>query len=111
MVYFGQRKELVTRYEQWLKDSHAKDCPFNVISFLVLYNLIDPEAVREFLADGENSTELKDYALIAENKRLHKQIDNLVSLITDKMDDWFVEREKLEQRICRLEEEENEEMG
>ena len=34
-VLFSERKKLADQYEQWLKENQqAKDCPFNVISFL-----------------------------------------------------------------------------
>lgn len=48
MIFFNDRKKLEEKYKEWLKaNKEAKDCTFNVISFLG--NLLDEDKVKEFL--------------------------------------------------------------
>ena len=49
MLFFNKRKELEKRYYEWIRDGNIKDCPFNVITFLAAYNLINEENVTKFL--------------------------------------------------------------
>ena len=57
MLFFNKRKELEKRYYEWIKENGVKDCPFSVISFLVLYGLTNDEKILEFLKEDkyENS--------------------------------------------------------
>lgn len=54
MLFFNKRKELEKRYYEWIKKNSLKDCPFNVITFMVAYDLIDEEMVTKFLEEGKN---------------------------------------------------------
>lgn len=55
MILFGRRKQLAREYEKWLeKNPMVKDCPENVIAFLVLHNLLDADAVKEYLEGLED---------------------------------------------------------
>lgn len=49
MLFFSKRKELERRYYEWIKENGVKDCPFSVISFMVLYGLTNDEKILEFL--------------------------------------------------------------
>lgn len=49
MLFFNKRKELERQYYDWIKDSNIKDCPFNVITFMTAYDLINEENVTKFL--------------------------------------------------------------
>lgn len=53
MLFFSARKQLERLYDKWREECGAKDCPFNVISFLVIEELIDEEAARQFIEDHE----------------------------------------------------------
>ena len=54
MIWFNQRKELEEKYYKWIKENNAKDCVFNVITFLVAKDLLDVEKVELFLEGGSN---------------------------------------------------------
>lgn len=57
-MWFGQRVDLQARYLEWLdKNPEIKDCPFNVISFLAINNLLDEDAVMKYL---NNEEEIKE---------------------------------------------------
>lgn len=52
MILFSARKRLENAYKEWLKENpKMKDCPFNVISFLQINNLLDEIKVKEYLED------------------------------------------------------------
>ena len=53
MLFFGARKRLERLYDKWREEHGTKDCPFNVISFLALHELITEEAARPYIADHE----------------------------------------------------------
>lgn len=99
IVFFSDRKKLENKYCEWLKRSKtAKDCAFNVITFLS--GLLDENKVKEFLekfkkVSGEAvlMEEFKEKLLQEEVDRLNKAlrkidsinlIDNCTSLVTRK---------------------------
>lgn len=49
MIFFNRRRMLEEQYYKWIKENDLKDCPFNVITFMVAYDLIDEEMVTKFL--------------------------------------------------------------
>lgn len=50
MILFNERKRLGEKYVKWLKENPKfADCPFNVISFLAINNLLDEENVKKYL--------------------------------------------------------------
>lgn len=49
MLIFSERKELGEIFEKWAKDFKAKDCAFNVITFLEMSGLLDVERVKKYL--------------------------------------------------------------
>lgn len=54
MILFGRRKQLAREYEKWLeKNPMVKDCPENVIAFLVMHNLLDADATAQYLKEIE----------------------------------------------------------
>lgn len=53
MLFFDDRKKLDKKYKEWLEtNKEAKDCSFNVISFLQINDLFNEEKVEEFLKQG-----------------------------------------------------------
>lgn len=53
MIFFDDRKKLDEKYKEWLEiEKDAKDCSFNVITFLITNDLINEEKVKEFLKQG-----------------------------------------------------------
>ncbi len=54
MLFFNIRKKLDTKYKEWLKKEKAPDTSINLIGFLDLYNLLNEEAIKEFLKHREN---------------------------------------------------------
>lgn len=56
MLFFNKRKELEKQYYKWIRDGNIDDCPFNLITFMVAYDLINEENVTQFLEifGGEN---------------------------------------------------------
>lgn len=52
MILFSIRNKLAEKYENWLKEyPEIKDCPLNVITFLVSEKLLDEEKVKRFLKE------------------------------------------------------------
>ena len=49
MLFFNYRKKLEEEYMKWVKQEKVADCPFNVISFLEIKDLLDREKVVKFL--------------------------------------------------------------
>lgn len=49
MIFFNRRRMLEEQYYKWIKENNLKDCPFNVITFMVAYDLIDEEMMTKFL--------------------------------------------------------------
>lgn len=50
MILFSWRRKLAVKYEKWLEQNPGvKDCPETVIGFLVMHNLLDGMAVKEYL--------------------------------------------------------------
>ena len=53
MLFFDDRKKLDEKYKEWLKiNKEAKDCSFNVITFLETNDLFNEDKVEEFLKQG-----------------------------------------------------------
>ena len=58
MVFFSDRKKIADAYEEWLKEHpEAKDCPFNVVSFMVGEGLVKDRTETDFYFRGKNSEE------------------------------------------------------
>lgn len=58
MLFFGHRKALADEYEKWLAEHpEIKDCPINLIGFLVGHSLIDEEKAMEFIKSRKESEE------------------------------------------------------
>lgn len=53
MLFFCFRKKIEQEYYKWIKSTKAKDCPFNVISFLFIKELIDEEKAINFISSIE----------------------------------------------------------
>lgn len=49
MLLFNCRKKLEEKYMKWVKQEKVANCPFNVISFLEIKNLLDRKKVIKFL--------------------------------------------------------------
>lgn len=49
MIYFSDRKKLEEKYKKWVKQEKVANCPFNVISFLELNNLLNRKKVFKYL--------------------------------------------------------------
>lgn len=49
MVLFGDRKKIEEAYQEWLKENpEVKDCPFNVVSFMVGEDLVKDRTETDF---------------------------------------------------------------
>ena len=49
MIFFGDRKKIADAYKKWLKENPTvKDCPFNVISFMVVEGLVKDRTETDF---------------------------------------------------------------
>lgn len=53
MVYFNERKKLEDLYIKWVEENKVANCPFNVISFLEIKNLLNEKKVKELLEEIE----------------------------------------------------------
>ena len=49
MLLFNYRKKLEEEYMKWVKQEKIANCPFNVISFLEIKDLLNREKVVKFL--------------------------------------------------------------
>lgn len=49
MLFFSCRKKLEEEYMKWVKKEKVANCPFNVISFLEMNNLLNRKKVVKFL--------------------------------------------------------------
>lgn len=54
---FSMRFELTGLYEKWAKEHNAKECPFNVISYLCAKKLIDTEKAIKFIHKEQEKKE------------------------------------------------------
>lgn len=67
MILFSWRKKMAVEYEKWLEQNPGvKDCPENVIAFLVMHNLLDEMAVKQYLIKNELYDEL--YTVVGYDK-------------------------------------------
>lgn len=49
MIFFGDRKKIADAYEKWLKENpEVKDCPFNMVSFMAMEDLIKDRTETDF---------------------------------------------------------------
>lgn len=49
MIFFSDRKKIADAYEKWLKENPTvKDCPFNVVSFMVGEGLVKDRTETDF---------------------------------------------------------------
>ena len=49
MLFFNDRKKLSEEYMKWVEQEKVANCPFNVISFLEIKDLLNIEKVVKFL--------------------------------------------------------------
>ena len=49
MLFFTDRKKLSEKYMKWIEQEKVSNCPFNVISFLELNDLLNRKKVIKFL--------------------------------------------------------------
>ena len=49
MLFFNDRKKLEEEYMKWVEQEKVANCPFNVISFLEIKDLLNREKVAKFL--------------------------------------------------------------
>ena len=54
MLWFTHRKQLEKAYMKWVEKEKAANCPFNVITFLEIKNLLDRDKVIEYLRGDDN---------------------------------------------------------
>ena len=55
MLFCNDRKELAEEYMKWIEQEKISNCPFNVITFLELKDLLNREKVIKFLeSKGES---------------------------------------------------------
>lgn len=48
-IFFNDRKKIANAYEEWLKENpEIKDCPFNVITFMVGEGLVKDRTETDF---------------------------------------------------------------
>lgn len=52
MIFFNYRKMIADDFEKWAKENQAKDCAFNVISYLEAFDLLDEEEVYKKYGNG-----------------------------------------------------------
>ena len=49
MIFFGDRKKIVDAYEEWLKENPSiKDCPMNLVAFMVSEDLVKDRTETDF---------------------------------------------------------------
>ena len=49
MVFFSDRKKIVDAYEEWLKENPViKDCPMNLVAFMVGKDLVKGRTETDF---------------------------------------------------------------
>ena len=49
MIFFGDRKKIVDAYEEWLKENPSiKDCPMNLVIFMVSEDLVKDRTETNF---------------------------------------------------------------
>ena len=48
-LFFSDRKRLSEEYTKWLKENNAKDCAFNLVTFLEMNDLLNRKNVVKFL--------------------------------------------------------------
>lgn len=51
MLWFKQRKELDNKYKEWQKENKVADTSFNVITYLVMQNLLDEDKVKYLIEE------------------------------------------------------------
>lgn len=51
MIFFSKRRELESRYYEWIKENNVKDCPFSVITYMSIHGLTNDEKILEFLKE------------------------------------------------------------
>lgn len=52
MIFFGDRKKIENAYQEWLKENPGvADCPFTVISFMVLKGLVKDRTETDFYSN------------------------------------------------------------
>lgn len=54
-LFFGNRKKLADLYDKWRLDNSVLDCPFSVITFLVIHGLIDAEKALALIKEDEHA--------------------------------------------------------
>ena len=54
MLFFSERKSLEEFYKQWITENNVADTPFNVITFLVIKDLINIEKAEVYIKENEN---------------------------------------------------------
>lgn len=56
MIFFGDRKKIENAYQEWLKrNPEIADCPFNVISFMVISGLVKDRTETDFYKRHETT--------------------------------------------------------
>ncbi len=53
-LFFSHRKKLAELYDKWRKANNVLDCPFSVITFLVIEGLIDGEKALVLIKESKN---------------------------------------------------------
>lgn len=55
---FSLRRELTELYQDWAENNNAKECAFNVISYLCAKKLIDTEKAIKFIHKEQEKKEI-----------------------------------------------------
>jgi len=54
MLLFSERKTLEKFYNEWITENNIANTPFNVITFLVIKDLIKIEEAEDYINENEN---------------------------------------------------------
>lgn len=52
MLFFSERKSLEKFYNEWITENNIANTPFNVITFLVIKDLINIEKAEEYIKEN-----------------------------------------------------------
>lgn len=59
MVLFSERKELAEKYERWVQEYGAMNCPLSVITYLESNGFLKEDKIKHFLNNNRQQREVR----------------------------------------------------